>query len=68
MGTLTNQGKADWNKARLLQTTSNFDMAPSGVTAAENLASEKHGSYTAYLPSLESAYPVGRRAVAEWMK
>jgi purine nucleoside permease len=65
---LTKQGRADWNKALLLRTASNFDMPPPGVTAAENLASEKHGSYTAYLPALESAYMVGERAVAEWMK
>ncbi len=65
---LTKQGKADWNKVLLLRTASNFDMPPPGVTAAENLASEKHGTYTAYLPALESAYLVGERVVAEWMK
>ncbi|WP_213806020.1 purine nucleoside permease [Granulicella sp. dw_53] len=65
---LTKQGKADWNKALLLRTASNFDMPPAGVTAAESLASEKHGSYTAYIPALESAYAVGERVVGEWMK
>ena len=65
---LTLQGKADWNRALLLRTASNFDMPPTGTTAAENLASEKHGGYTAYLPSLEAAYSVGHRVVAEWMK
>jgi len=65
---LTQQGKADWNKALLLRTASNFDMPPAGITAAENLASEKHGSYTAYLPALEAAYAVGERVVGEWMK
>jgi len=43
-------------------------MPPEGVTAAENLASENHGSYTAYLPALEAAYSVGERVVGEWMK
>ena len=65
---LTLQGKADWNRALLLRTTSNFDMPPAGVTPAENLQSEKHGSYSAYLPSLDAAYAVGHRVVSEWMK
>jgi purine nucleoside permease len=65
---LTQQGKADWNRALLLRTASNFDMPAPGVTAAENLASEKHGAYTGYLPALEAAYVVGHRVVAEWMK
>jgi purine nucleoside permease len=65
---LTAQGKADWNRAVLLRTASNFDMPPPGVTAAANLESEKHGEYSAYLPALEAAYSVGHRVVAEWMK
>jgi purine nucleoside permease len=65
---LTRQGKADWNRALLLRTASNFDMPPPGVTAAANLANEKHGAYAAYLPSLEAAYAVGHRVVAEWLK
>jgi len=65
---LTLQGKADWNNALLLRTASNFDMPPAGTTAAENLATEKHGAYTGYLPALEAAYNVGHRVVAEWLK
>ncbi len=65
---LTMQGKADWNKALLLRTASNFDMPAPGTTPAENLASEKHGAYTAYLPALEAAYKVGHVVVAEWLK
>ncbi|SDF74366.1 purine-nucleoside phosphorylase [Terriglobus roseus] len=65
---LTQQGKADWNRALLLRTASNFDMPAPGVTAADNLASEKHGAYTGYLPALEAAYTVGHRVVTEWMK
>jgi purine nucleoside permease len=64
---LTVQGKADWNRALLLRTASNFDMPPPGTTAAENLAAEQHGAYTAYLPSLETAYAVGHRVVVAWM-
>ena len=65
---LTIQGKADWNNALLLRTASNFDMPAPGTTPAENLASEKHGAYTAYLPALEAAYAVGHKIVAEWLK
>jgi purine nucleoside permease len=64
---LTVQGKADWNRALLLRTASNFDMPPPGTTAAENLTAEQHGAYTAYLPSLETAYAVGHRVVATWI-
>jgi purine nucleoside permease len=65
---LTQQGKADWDRALLLRTASNFDMPPPGITAAENLQTEKHGSYAAYLPSLEAAYAVGHKVVAQWMQ
>ncbi len=65
---LTLQGKADWNRALLLRTASNFDMPPAGMTAAESLAEEHHGAYTAYLPSLEAAYAVGHRVVEAWLK
>ena len=64
---LTNQGKADWNRALVLRTVSNFDMPPPGMTAAQDFASEQHGAYTAYLPALEAAYTVGHRVVAAWM-
>ncbi|MDE3201068.1 MAG: purine nucleoside permease [Acidobacteriota bacterium] len=65
---LTLQGKADWNRVLLLRTASNFDMPPPGMTAAENLEHERHGGYTAYFPSLEAAYTVGHRIVAEWLR
>ncbi len=64
---LTRQGKADWNCVLLLRTASNFDMPPAGLTAAQNLAAEKHGEYTAYLPSLEAAYQVGHKVVQAWL-
>lgn len=65
---LTLQGKVDWNRVLLLRTASNFDQPPPGVTAAENLAQEKHGSYAAYLPSLEAAYTAGHTIVAAWLR
>jgi purine nucleoside permease len=33
------------------------------MTAAENLAAEKAGKYSAFLPALESAYAVGHTVV-----
>lgn len=65
---LTVQGRADWNRALVLRTVSNFDKGPSGVTAAQDFAAERHGAYTAYLPALEAAYAVGHRVVAAWME
>ncbi len=65
---LTLGGKADWNKALVLRTASNFDMPPAGVTAAENLAGERHGAYTGYLPALEAAYAVGHRIIEAWLQ
>lgn len=65
---LTLQGKADWNRVLLLRTASNFDMPPPGVTAAGNLAAERHGAYTAYLPALQAAYTVGHPIVAAWLQ
>ncbi len=64
---LTLQGRADWNRAVLLRTASNFDMQAPGMTAAQSLASEKHGGYTAYLPALEAAYAVGHSVVEAWL-
>ncbi len=60
---LTRAGRADVNRVLVLRTASNFDQQPPGVTAAESLAGEKVGSYSAYLPSLEAAHAVGSRVV-----
>ena len=35
------------------------------MTAAESLSHQRIGSYSAYLPSLESAYTVGHAVVRE---
>ena len=66
--TLTNlahAGKVDLNRVLVLRTASNYDRPPPGRTAAENLAEENSGLYSAYLPSLENAYRVGSRVVHE---
>jgi purine nucleoside permease len=60
---LTKAGRADVQRALVLRTASNFDQPPPGVSAAENLAGEKVGGYSAYLPSLDAAHLVGSRVV-----
>jgi len=48
-----------------LRTVSNFDRQPRGMSAAESLAHQRVGTYSAYLPSLEAAYTVGHVVVNE---
>jgi purine nucleoside permease len=58
---LTRAGRADWNRAVLLRTASNFDRQPEGMTAEQSANSEKHAAFTGYKASLETAYAVGSR-------
>jgi purine nucleoside permease len=58
-------GRVDRNRVLVLRTASNFDQQRPGITAAESLAETKIGQYSAYLPSLEAAWRVGRAVVAE---
>ena len=60
---LTKAGKADVKRALVLRTASNFDLQPPDLTAAESMAGEKIGHYSAYIPSLEAAHRVGSRVV-----
>lgn len=60
---LAKAGRADLNRVLVLRTASNFDLPQPGVTAAENLARMKLGSYSAFLPSLEAAWRVGNTVV-----
>ncbi len=62
---LANAGRVDWNRILVLRTVSNFDQQSRGMTAADSLAQQRIGSYSAYLPSLESAYTVGHVVVNE---
>ena len=48
----------------ILRTTSNFTMQHEGISAAESLAGEGR-NYSAFLPSVEAAYLVGRAVVDE---
>lgn len=65
---LTRAGKADVKRAMVLRTASNFDGPPTGMTAAESLFGEKLTTYSAYIPSLESAHRVGSVVVREIVK
>jgi purine nucleoside permease len=60
---LDQAGKADFRRLLVLRTASNPTMQYPGITAAESLARETVGLYSAYLPALEAAYRVGSRAV-----
>jgi purine nucleoside permease len=65
---LAKAGRVDLKRVLVLRTASNFDMPPPGVTAAENLARMKLGSYSAYLPALEAAWKVGNTVVEELVR
>ena len=59
---LEKAGKVDANRLLVLRTASNFTMPYDGMTAAESMKAENSG-YSAFLPSLESAYKVGKVVV-----
>jgi purine nucleoside permease len=67
---LAKAGKVDLARVLVLRTASNYDQQRTGITAAESLAETKVTQYSAYLPSLESAYRVGHvvvdALVAQW--
>ena len=67
---LAQSGKVDLDKVLVLRTASNYVMQYPGITAAESLSGEKlkGKGYTAYIPSLESAYLVGSTVVREWVE
>jgi purine nucleoside permease len=60
---LAHAGRVDWQRVLVLRTVSNFDQPPRGMSAAESLARQRVGTYSAYLPSLEAAYKVGHVVV-----
>ncbi|MEM6702770.1 MAG: purine nucleoside permease [Acidobacteriota bacterium] len=62
---LERAGRARRDRVMVLRSGSNFTMQPDGATAAESLAGEKKGSYSAYLPSLEALWRVGSPVVEE---
>jgi len=64
---LAQDGRVDLDKVLVLRTASNYVMQYPGITAAESLSGEKLAGkgYTAFIPSLESAYLVGSTVVKE---
>jgi purine nucleoside permease len=60
---LARAGKVDINRVLVLRTASNYDQQRLGKTAAESLAETKISQYSAYMPSLDSAYRVGHVVV-----
>lgn len=62
---LAKAGRVDVRRVLVLRAASNFDQPRPGQTAAESLGETKIGKYSAYVPSLESAFRVGRLVVDE---
>lgn len=60
---LDKAGKVDLRRALVLRTASNFTMPPDGISAHESLSEEKKLGFSAFGPSLQSAYVVGRKVV-----
>ena len=69
---LAHAAKLDFNRVMVLRTASNYDQQRAGITAADSLAETKITKYSAFLPSLESAYRVGHQVVdalvADWAR
>jgi purine nucleoside permease len=67
---LDRAGKVDAKRVLVLRTASNYDQQREGITAADSLAETKITKYSAFLPSLDSAYRVGdvvvRNIVTNW--
>jgi purine nucleoside permease len=60
---LAQAGRIHWQRILVLRTVSNFDQQPRGMSAADSLAHQRVGTYSAYLPSLEAAYTAGHVVV-----
>ena len=60
---LEKAGRVDWQRILVLRTVSNYDQQPRAMSAADSLAHQRIGTYSAYLPSLEAAYKLGHEVV-----
>lgn len=60
---LANAKKIDIDRVLVLRTASNYDVPRNGIGAAESLAETKIVHYSAYLPSLDTAYRIGHVVV-----
>jgi purine nucleoside permease len=63
-------GRVDLDRVVVLRAGSNYDSQRPGITAAESIAEQKIGAYSAYLPALDAAHRVGsvvlRELVRHW--
>jgi len=62
---LAKAGRVDVNRVLVLRTASDFDSPTAEVAATESLARNVRGSFTAFLPSVETAWRVGHAVVNE---
>ena len=64
--------KVDMRRVLVLRAASNYDQQRQGISAAASLAETKVTKYSAYLPSLDSAYRVGHvvvdALVSDWAR
>ena len=62
---LDKAGRVDIKRVMVLRTASDFDQQKPGGSAAESLAANKLGKYTAFLSALEAAWRVGNPVVTK---
>jgi purine nucleoside permease len=62
---LAHAGRVDFRRVLVLRTVSNYDQQPRDLDAAQSLSRQRIGTYSAYVPALESAYKVGHTVVHE---
>lgn len=60
---LTTAGRADFSRALVLRTASNYDSQWPGASAVDSLNSEAPGTFSGLIPSVEAAHAVGARVV-----
>lgn len=65
---LARAGRVDFSRVLVLRTVSNYDQQRPGDTAAGSLTEQHSGKYSAWLPSLESAFEVGHVVVEELVR
>lgn len=62
---LAQDRRADLDRVLVLRTASNFSMPPEGTSAAEFIAIENSGHYSAFDQAVDNAYRVGEPVVRE---
>ncbi|WP_269525156.1 purine-nucleoside phosphorylase [Coraliomargarita parva] len=65
---LNQSGIVDRDRVMMLRSASNYTMQWPGATAIQSKRGESIGSYSAFVPALESAYAIGSPVVREIVK